>query len=689
MSARMDKLILEAENLQIDYRIEKRWLNVINDVPIRLWQGRKHGLVGESASGKSTLALALMGFLAANGRITNGSIRYGDHELTDWDRRRLSGLWGSEICLVPQNALSALNPAYTIGEQLGEVTRQHLGHSRRDSWLAANEMLARVKIADTEKVLRSYPYQLSGGMLQRVTIGMALSVRPQLLILDEPTTALDVTTQAVILDLFRELIDDQSSSALFVSHDLGIVAQFCDEVTVLYGGEVLEYASVESLFSTPKHPYTQGLLASLPGRANGARLARQATIAGTAPSLVTRPTGCVFAPRCSIAIERCFTEKPPLEEVGQGEFVRCFRWAELAAGDVKLHEDIPSSAMISPPGKGVVMEAQGVRKYFGENAWWRRILGREQAPIRAVDGVSLTVLRGQTMGIVGESGSGKSSLVRVLVALESADEGEIALLGASLDYDLQKRDPNSLRELRLIPQNPDDTLNPYLSVGATLERTVKLLERPASSGRERRQKVHKLLKAVGLDPAYSKRYPNQLSGGEKQRVAIARAFASQPALILADEPTSSLDVSVQAVVLNLLKDLREAHGASYIIISHDMDVIRTVADWVLVMYLGEVVENGNHEQVRQIPSHPYTEALISAIPIPNPQIRGGRIRLEGELPSPRNLPSGCRFHNRCPRKIGTICEQEKPPWRHVADGHHIRCHIEIDELKRMQSGEKT
>ena len=690
-------IILSARDLSIDYRIGKRWLNAIDEVSLDLRAKQTHGLVGESASGKSTLALALMRYLADNGRIRSGNIQFGEHDLTRKSREELRRLWGSEICLVPQNALSALNPSYTIGEQMGEVTRAHLGFSRRESWAAAGAMLSRVKIADAEKVLRSYPYQLSGGMLQRVTIGMALSASPQLLVLDEPTTALDVTTQAVILDLFRELIDGHGAAALYVSHDLGTVAQFCDEVTVLYGGEVMENATVRELYAAPKHPYTLGLLASLPARANADRQARLATIDGVAPALAKRPAACVFAPRCAIAIERCHGEKPPLEVAAPGHKVRCFRWRELAAGEIRLHDKAAPAVVHRLERDDRVLDASDIHKSFGIGSIWRRALGRDQRPIRAVDGVSLTVQRGQTLGIVGESGSGKSSLARVLVALETADSGEIELLGSKLAFDLRRRSPDSLREMRLIPQNPDDTLNPYLTVGAALERALKVLERRPARGKveqrahvsekaHRRARVRDLLRAVRLDPSYTSRYPNQLSGGEKQRVAIARAFASEPALIIADEPTSSLDVSVQAVVLNLLKDLRGAHGASYIVISHDMEVIRNVANWVLVMYLGQVVESGSNDQVHDEPSHPYTEALLSAIPAPDPLVSGGRIRLEGDLPSARNLPSGCRFHTRCPRKIGAICEEETPPWRRVSGEHHIRCHIEVDELQRLQSG---
>lgn len=695
-----ETVVLSAENLSIEYQIGKRWLNVIHDVSLDLHANRTHGLVGESASGKSTLALALMCYLAENARITAGSIQYEGRNLLDYEPKELRQFWGSKMSLVPQNALSALNPSYSIGEQMGEVTRTHLGISRRESWLRAAEMLESVRIADVENVLRSYPFQLSGGMLQRISIGMALSAAPSLLILDEPTTALDVTTQAVILDLFRELIDRHHATALYVSHDLGTVAQFCDEITVLYGGEVMETAPVSELYATPKHPYTQGLLATLPARANAARQERIDTIEGVAPSLARRSPACVFVDRCKHAVDRCHAEKPPLEYFGAKQAVRCFRWREIA--QEKDVSEIDQKAITTAkrfqterPSNRNLLTAHELNKKFGKRNALLRWLGKEP-PLHALNRVSILVNRGDTLGIVGESGSGKSTLARVLVALEAADSGSIELLGENLSYELTNREPKFMASMRLIPQNPDASLNPYITVGSALERTLQVLEdrseverkphKPKKSTKQERMKrVVQLLEAVGMEESYRHRYPNQLSGGEKQRVAIARAFASDPALIIADEPTSSLDVSVQAVVLNLLKDLRETQGVAYLFISHDMDVIRYVADWVCVMYLGQVVEEGSNEQLYAAPFHPYTEALLSAIPEPNPEIRKKRIRLEGELPSARNLPSGCHFHTRCPRKIGEICETVIPPIRQVDVGHTIQCHIEAEELSRLQS----
>lgn len=693
------EVVLSVQNLFIDYLINNSWLNVINDVSLNLNSNRTHGLVGESASGKSTLALAIMCYLAENGRVREGRVIFEGQDLLNLDQEQLRLHWGSKMCLVPQNAQSALNPSYTIGEQMGEVTRTHLGISRRESWLQASRMLHNVRIADVENVLRSYPHQLSGGMLQRISIGMALSVSPSLLVLDEPTTALDVTTQAVILDLFRELIEKHEATALYVSHDLGTVAQFCDEVTVLYGGEVMESAPVKELFSQPRHPYTKGLLASFPAFAHEKHKHRIDTISGVAPSLEKRSKACVFAARCAHAIEKCYREKPPLENISSNQTIRCFRWQELS-DENELQKIYHRSGLNIEFQETKLLKIQNLQKSFGTRNRLLRIIGREQPPIQAVNHVTFSVNKGQTLGVVGESGSGKSTLARVLVALETADSGEIEFLGSKLSYYLSQRKPLFMNAMRLIPQNPDASLNPYVSVGSALERTIQVLERKQTaelqgqdlsklSKQYRKQKVKQLLHAVGLDESYSKRYPNQLSGGEKQRIAIARAFASDPALVIADEPTSSLDVSVQAVVLNLLKDLRDIRKVSYIFISHDMDVIRFVADWICVMYLGQIVEEGSEEQLYTPPFHPYTEALISAIPVPNPQIHSGRIRLEGELPSARNLPNGCHFHTRCPRKIGEICETVIPPLRDAGNGHLIKCHIDIKDLMRLQVKESA
>lgn len=682
----MTEPVIHARGLSIDYRIGKQWLNAVRDINLQINPLQIHGLVGESGSGKSTLGLGIMRYLDANARISAGEIIFDGEDIAHAPMKRLRGIWGSQISLVPQNPLDSLNPSLTIGTQMKEVTQLHLGLSDKEARKTAIEALDNVKIADPEQILDRYPHQLSGGMQQRVMIAMALSTRPKLLILDEPTTALDVTTQAVILDLVRDLIKEENAAALYVSHDLGTVAQLCDYVSVLYAGEIMETASVEDLFTQPIHPYTWGLLGSLPS-ANQEANSRLSTIDGVAPSLTERPSACVFAPRCPVAIDKCHDEKPPLEATLDGRLGRCWRWEDIA-NDAIIPRNRPQGTFEDDEARAnqTVLRAQGISKRFGDYSLLDRLLGEEESYVQAVDDVSIEISSQMTLGLVGESGSGKTTLARAIVALHTADEGELTLMDKPLSLDLNQRSQEDLRNLRMIFQNPNDALNPYLTVGQTIQRTIKLLDSDAyQSDADINARTIDILESVGLTGEYISRYPNQLSGGEKQRVAVARAFAANPALIIADEPTSSLDVSVQATILNLLKDLRAKEGASYLFISHDLEVISYLADWIVVMYLGQVMEQGPTASVYDPPMHPYTEALLSAIPLPDPQVQSGTIRLEGDVPSPRNKPSGCPFHTRCPRYIGDICETDAPPIRTTDDGLQIRCHIPLDELRDAQA----
>ncbi|MCU0481635.1 MAG: ABC transporter ATP-binding protein [Anaerolineae bacterium] len=676
--------IIQADGLSIEYRLNNQWVNVIHDVSLKIDPLQIHGLVGESGSGKSTLALAMMGYMAQNARISAGVLTFNDENLHQLSAQRLRDIWGRDIHLVPQDTLSALNPAYQIGEQMAEITRRHQQHSRRSAWEHAITQLERVKIPDAREVARKYPHQLSGGMRQRVAIAMALSTQPQFLVLDEPTTSLDVTTQAVILDEFRHLILENQSAALYVSHDLGTVAQFCDVVTVLYGGEVMESAPVSELYAHPIHPYTAGLLMSLPRPMEGSDT-RIPTIDGIAPSLIERPKGCVFAPRCPLAISQCHAEKPPLETMTDSHQIRCWRWRDIVSGDAEAKPKPIAYNTPAHPRTSNVLKVTGMKKYFGRRSLWDMVTRKAYRPTRALDGVNLDIQERSTFGIVGESGSGKSTLARCIMGLEMPDSGEIELCAMNISTNLKNRPKEALRRLRMVFQNPDESLNPYKTVGQAINRNLLLLGELKTRA-EREERIHALLKAVRLTPEYATRYPSQLSGGEKQRVAIARAFAAEPSLIVADEPTSSLDVSVQAVILNLLKDLRAERGVSYLLISHNLDVVAYLADWIAVMYLGQIVEEGRVDAVYKAPSHPYTEALVSANPSTDPTIQKSAIRLDGDIPSPRDIPTGCRFHTRCPRKIGAICETHEPPWQDAGDGHFIRCHIGVDELTRLQKG---
>lgn len=680
--------VLSVKSLSIDYRLGGEWVNALRDISLEIAPLEIHGLVGESGSGKSTLALAMMRFLSTNARIGSGQIILDGEDITHKSDAEMRQVWGRKVALVPQDPLASLNPAYTVGEQIAEAVEIAAGARQARARLrsATVDLLRRVRIADPETIAKRYPHQLSGGMQQRVVIAMALAAEPRLLILDEPTTALDVTTQASILDLVSDLLREQGAAALLVSHDLALVAQMCQRVTVLYGGEIMSSMASESLYTQPLHPYTISLLASRPRLMSGSET-RLPVIEGVAPSLLERPHACVFAGRCPAVISVCRDVKPPLERIADDTLVRCHRWREIASGALRLQTEPTQLSAEAKISGGHVLTAENMAKSFGEATWWDRLIMRDAKAVRAVDGVDVSIRERSTLALVGESGSGKTTLARLVAGLERADGGEMELLDMPLDLTSAGRGVEQLRNIQMIFQNPNDALNPYMTVGQALGRAVRKLSTEGMTDTEVDARVSQLLNAIKLTDAYAERYPTELSGGEKQRVAIARAFAAQPALVIADEPTSSLDVSVQGTILNLLKDLRAQQGASYLLITHDLKAVSYLADWVLVMYLGEIVEEGTTQQVFSIPSHPYTEALISAVPRLNPAIQPQRIRLDGDIPSARDIPPGCRFHTRCPRKLGAICEADAPPWRDVGSGHFIRCHIPFEELERLQTND--
>lgn len=677
--------LLSVDNLTISYRVGGRWLRAVHDMRLRVNAGEIVGLVGESGSGKSTVATGVMRFLPPNGRIEPGSrITLLGDELAGRSRREMQRIWGARMAFVPQNPATALNPSLKVGEQIAEIVRHHQGLDRRAARARAVEALRRVNLADTARLANRYPHELSGGMQQRVAIAMALSTSPQLLVLDEPTTSLDVTTEAVILDLVRALIAEEGAGAIYVTHNLGVVAQLCDRVTVLYAGEIMEEAPVRALFEQPLHPYTIGLIQSMPRLGQTKDRATLPTIPGLPPSLAETPAGCVFEPRCPLAIPICRT-KPPLDTPDGERRVRCHRWAEIARGEVTLQTRLENGVEAPAGTRPGLLHVDGLTKYFPVRRSLKQILrGIRPRPVRAVDGVNLSIQQGKTLGLVGESGSGKTTLARVIIGLEERTAGTITLLGADVPGTVRDRARETLAQLQMVFQNPQDSLNPYLTVGQALCRP--LIRLAGMSREQAAAEARRLLEAVNLSADYVHRYPGELSGGEKQRVAIARAFASNPALILCDEPVSSLDVSVQAAVLNLLARLQAERDTSYLFISHDLAVVGYLADYVAVMYLGELFEVGYAAELFHPPFHPYTEALVSAIPQPDPDRPTARTRLIDDIPSPRNIPTGCRFHTRCPRKIGAICETEVPPWRDGGDEHYIKCHIPLDELAALQRG---
>ncbi len=508
-----------------------------------------------------------------------------------------------------------------------------------------------------------------------------------MLILDEPTTSLDVTTQAVILDLVRELIQGRQTAALYVTHNLGVVAQVCDRVAVLYAGDLVEDASTIDLYRQPLHPYTQGLLDSVPLVGETKHKVQLRAIEGQIPPLGERSSGCVFAPRCPVAIEIC-QEWPPLYDSGNGRRSRCHRWDEILNGEINPRQPAlldRQSTTVESNGQEAVLGLDAVQVHFPVSRSLVEFIRQQPARVvRAVDGVNLELSRGKTLGLVGESGSGKTTIARAVAGLVENTSGTIDLLEMQLPSRLSKRNLDVLRHLQMVFQNPEEALNPYLTIGESLRRPLVTLL--GKSGEDADEQVAELLAAVSLPPSYAQRLPEQLSGGEKQRVAIARAFASNPDLLICDEPVSSLDVSVQASILNLLNDLQARHGSSMLFISHNLAVVGYLADEIAVIYLGNLMEIARSEDLFELPYHPYTEALLSAIPLADPEASQRQVRLKGEIPSPMNVPAGCPFHTRCPRYLGEICAQEVPPWQvDEQTGKRYFCHIPSDELRRTQA----
>lgn len=676
---------LYIKNLDISYKINRRWHSAVRDFQLEVGAGQIIGIVGESGSGKSTVLRAIVRYLGKKGRISGGQIYLNGDELTTKTRRQMRLIWNSRIHMVPQNPFVAMNPSIRVGEQLAEVIRIHSGKHVRQQVFQA---LEQVRLADPQAISQRYPHELSGGMQQRVMLAMAFSTSPQLLLLDEPTTALDVTTEATILDLIRDLVVTTQAGAIYVTHNLGVVAQLCERVTVMYAGEIMENASVADLYQNPLHPYTIGLLACVPRFGQSKREAALRTIPGRPPAIHKTPSGCVFAERCPVAIDRCFIEHPTLETTPNGQQIRCHRWREIADGNLVVKQAYETGLpTIDNLETEALVKIEDLSKHFevprGLNEFVQR---RPAQSVKAVDRVNLSIQKGRTLGLVGESGSGKTTLARVIMGLTGRTQGKIELLGIDIPNTIHQRHPKILRQLQMVFQNPQASLNPYLSVGQAIRRPLIKLGKLKSHQAD--YEIRRLLKAVNLDESYIHRYPSELSGGEKQRVAIARAFASQPELIVCDEPVSALDVSVQAAVLNLLARLQEANDTSYLFISHDLAVVSYLADYLAVMYLGELFEVGYGSDLSTPPYHPYTEALVSAIPVPDPTHQSDVIRLNQDIPSPRNLPSGCRFHTRCPRFIGDICRQEIPPWRDDGDGHWIKCHHTIADLAMLQIQEK-
>ena len=686
--------ILDVQNLEIAYKTRRALLPAVRQVSFTLKQGETLGLVGESGCGKSTVAYGIVGFLGANGKITAGSVRFEGQELVGRSQKELNALRGNRISMVYQDPMAALNPSVRIGAQLCEVLTCHQRVSQAAAREQAIAMLKRVYMPDAAEVMQRYAHQLSGGQQQRVIIAMALLNQPALLIMDEPTTALDVTVEATVLDLVADLKKDFDAGILFISHNLGVVARVSDHLCVMYAGQVVEQGPVADIFHQPAHPYTKGLLRCVPQLGSDKLNSRLYPIRGQVPHPLQRPVNaCVFEPRCDYRTAQCLQAMPGLAEVTPGHAARCFQAATVVSDQVLLLPEKELLAVAEPPPDG---DTQPLLQLAHLKVYYEQVsksigsvfgLGKKQF-IKAVDDISLEVSKGKTLGIVGESGCGKSTLVKAMIGLEPITDGGMDFLNVDITQPVGKRAETIIRDMQMVFQNPDATLNPAYSIGKQIARPLKRFRK--ISGPAGAAEVLRLLNAVRLDASYYDRYPRQLSGGEKQRVGIARALASRPDLVICDEPVSSLDVSVQAAVLNLLLDIQKVFGTTLIFIAHDLSVVRFFADDIAVMYLGQIMEMGPAANVYQPPYHPYTEALLSAVPIPDPDAVQKQIRLDGTVPSALHPPAGCRFHTRCPRRHllpanGAICATQTPPWRKVDAKHHLLCHIPLAELFRIQS----
>jgi peptide/nickel transport system ATP-binding protein len=675
---------LKFEDVSVTYRTGRRERRVLTAVSLSIGRGESYGLVGESGCGKSTAAFAAIRYLARNGRVSGGRIWVDGRDLMTLSEPELRRLRTQSVSMVYQDPGRALNPSLRIDRQMMEVFEVAEGLSGAAALARARDMLARVQIGSPNRVLRSYPHELSGGMQQRVIIAMALSTNPALLILDEPTTGLDATVEAEVLDLVTRLRAEFNNSILFISHSLPVIARMCDRVGVLYAGELVEEGPASRVFGAPRHPYTVGLMRCVPAYGLRKNQGRLETIPGFLPAPGSITDRCVFVERCANATERCGREVPP--PIGtDGHVSRCF-YPDRAS---QLPRQTSATPAVAPaPASGVANGAANGAAGDGRGGpLGAPSLLRTQhlsktylvsgKPFQAVHDVTIELRLGETLGLVGESGSGKSSLAKLLLGLSTPDEGSvIELSGGALPPRAEERTRAQLKALQIVFQNPGAALNRSQTVRRLIGRSLRLA---GLVGRPREARLREIAASVRLTERHLDEKPRQLSGGLKQRVGIARAFAGGPKVVVCDEPTSALDVSVQAAILNLLVDLQAQQKVSYLFISHDLNVVHYLSDRIAVLYLGRLMEIGPSEAVFAGPHHPYTEALLSANPTLEDQ-GAERIRLKGELPSAANLPAGCVFHTRCPRKIGAICEREEPPLLPAGEGHAIRCHIPSAQL---------
>ena len=656
--------VLEIKDLVIEYKTMDGTVHAVNNVDLEIGEGETLGLVGETGAGKTTTALGVLRLIPdPPGIIRQGEIRLKGKNVMEMTQDELRAMRGDEISMIFQDPMTALNPVLTVGDQIAEIYFLHNDCSKAESLAKAREMLEMVGIPGERAV--DYPHQFSGGMKQRVVIAIALACQPSLIIADEPTTALDVTIQAQVLDMMRDLRDKMNTSMLLITHDLGVVAEVCDKVAIMYSGEIVEYGTLEHIFNHTMHPYTMGLFNSLPSLDKDTD--RLIPIHGLMPDPTDLPEGCAFQPRCPYAREECRRSHPELRKLDDGHMCRChFQGSELSRTEA---EGIPAVTVKAPEAEAapanepeVLLEAVHLKKYFQTKA----------GPLHAVDDISFTIQRGRTLGVVGESGCGKSTLGRALIGLNEATGGQVLFEGKDVTHLKGRERRHFLADMQMIFQDPFSSLDPRKSVFEQIAAPLRI-NKICSGKAELEKKVAELMDTVGLARRLTYSYPHELDGGRRQRIGVARALALEPKFIVCDEPVSALDVSIQAQVLNLLQDLQDAKDLTYIFITHDLSVVRHISDDIMVMYVGCMVEKCASKELFQYPLHPYTKGLLSAVPIPSINVKKERIIMQGELTSPVNPKPGCRFAKRCPYATEE-CTRVQPVQEEIRPNHFVACH---------------
>ena len=667
--------LLEIRNLSVKFATRQTFATAVEDFSLSINAGECVGLVGESGCGKTTSGLAVMRLLPGNGRISEGSILMDGIDLSTLSEVEMQNYRGNSIALIPQDPMSSLNPTMKIGRQIGEGLRIHTGASDEEARKRAIEVLEMVEMPRPSERLNQYPFELSGGLRQRVIIAMGLVMKPKLLIADEPTTALDVTIQAQILDIIDNLRKELNMAVLLITHDMGVIAGRTDRVVVMYGGKKVEESTTSELFNGMRHPYTQALLASMPSLELDTKQ-QLTSIAGMPPDLTKRIVGCRFAPRCKFADDHCQSEDPPLS--GDSHKFACFK--PISGPSSIVVRSIETREKIAP--RNEIARIEGLVKEYPVKAG---VIRRKVGSINAVSDVSFSIYEGETFGLVGESGCGKTTIGRLIVGLELPTSGTVSFDGkvvSAKSFNPSKADRS---DRQMMFQDPYSSLNPRMKVAQILGEPLMVQRRGSSA--EQKARVNELLSIVGLDPMAADRFPHEFSGGQRQRIGLARALALNPRLIVADEPVSALDVSIQAQILNLMKELQVEHNLSYIMVSHDLAVVYYMADTIAVMYLGKIVEIGDAESVFRTPAHPYTQGLLDAVPVPDPDSEKSKqvVRVHGELPSPINPPSGCRFRTRCP-KAEDLCADVEPQFSLFGPTQHAACHFPLKTPVTLTTG---